>query len=78
VIEKRLVEKQAALLLVALRQRILQIPHSYARQARGVPFPAQCDTGIIAIRSAVGEGTPLTNVILMGADYYDDPAHQPC
>jgi hypothetical protein len=34
-IEKRLVEEQAAYLLVALRQRILQVPHAYARRMVG-------------------------------------------
>jgi flagellar biosynthesis chaperone FliJ len=31
-IRKDLVEKQASFLLTAMRQRILQIPHTYARQ----------------------------------------------
>jgi hypothetical protein len=32
VIEKRLVEKQAAFLLVSLRQQILNLPQTYARR----------------------------------------------
>jgi hypothetical protein len=35
-IEKRLVERQAAYLLVALRQRILGVPHAYARRILGL------------------------------------------
>ena len=35
-IQKTLVEKQAAFLLVSLFQRILQIPHTYARQLLGI------------------------------------------
>jgi hypothetical protein len=35
-IQKTLVEKQAAFLLVSLRQRILQIPHTYARRLLGI------------------------------------------
>jgi hypothetical protein len=35
-IEKRLVEQQAAYLLVALRQRILAVPHAYARRILGL------------------------------------------
>jgi hypothetical protein len=35
-IEKKLVEQQAAYLLVALRQRILQVPHAYARRILGL------------------------------------------
>ena len=35
-IEKTLVEKQAAFLVVSLRQKILQIPHTYARQLLGI------------------------------------------
>jgi hypothetical protein len=36
VIEKRLVEKQAAFLLVSLRQRILNLPQTYARRILGL------------------------------------------
>jgi hypothetical protein len=36
VIEKRLVEKQAAYLLVALRQKILTIPQAYSRRILGL------------------------------------------
>jgi hypothetical protein len=35
-IEKRLVEQQAAYLLVALRQRILQVPQTWCRRLMGV------------------------------------------
>jgi hypothetical protein len=35
-IQKDLVVKQACFLLTAMRQRILQIPHSYARQLLGI------------------------------------------
>jgi hypothetical protein len=35
-IQKDLVEKQAAFLLVSLRQKILQVPHSYARRLLGI------------------------------------------
>jgi hypothetical protein len=40
-IEKRLVERQAAYLLVALRQRILTIPQAYARRILGLTDAAQ-------------------------------------
>lgn len=36
VIEKRLVEKQAAYLLVSLRQKILSLPQGYARKILGL------------------------------------------
>jgi hypothetical protein len=40
-IEKRLVEKQAAYLLVALRQKILNLPQTYARRVVGLKDAAQ-------------------------------------
>jgi hypothetical protein len=40
-IEKRLVEKQAAYLLVALRQKILNLPQTYARRMVGLKDAAQ-------------------------------------
>jgi hypothetical protein len=40
-IEKSLVEQQAAYLLVALRQRILSVPHTYARRILGLADAAQ-------------------------------------
>jgi hypothetical protein len=40
-IEKRLVERQAAYLLVALRQRILAVPHAYARRILGLSDQGQ-------------------------------------
>jgi hypothetical protein len=40
-IQKDLVEKQAAFLLVSLRQRILQIPPSYARQLVAITDPKE-------------------------------------
>ena len=35
-IEKRLVESQAAYLLVAMRQKVLNLPHTYARRLVGL------------------------------------------
>ena len=40
-IEKKLIEAQAAYLLVALRQRILNIPHSWSRKLMGLNDAAQ-------------------------------------
>jgi hypothetical protein len=40
-IEKRLVESQAAYLLVALRQKILNIPQAYARRILGLTEASQ-------------------------------------
>ena len=40
-IEKRLVDQQAAYLLVVLRQRILAVPHAYARRILNITDPRQ-------------------------------------
>jgi hypothetical protein len=40
-IEKRLVERQAAFLLVAMRQKILNLPQAYARRMVGLKDASQ-------------------------------------
>jgi hypothetical protein len=40
---KELVERQAAYLLIALRQRILAVPHAYARRILGLTETAQAN-----------------------------------
>jgi hypothetical protein len=44
-IEKRLVEQQAAYLLVAMRQKILNIPQAWARRMLGLTDAAQASRG---------------------------------
>jgi hypothetical protein len=51
-IEKRLVEQQAAYLLVALRQRILAVPHAYARRILGLKDVTEA---IVILRQAMVE-----------------------
>ena len=40
-IEKRLVEQQAAFLFIAFRQKVLALPHTYARKMVGLPDTQQ-------------------------------------
>jgi hypothetical protein len=66
-IEKRLVEQQAAYLLVALRQRILAVPHAYARRILGLKDAAEA---IVILRQAMFE---LLNEIKDLPDKVTDP-----
>ena len=66
-IEKRLVENQAAYLLVALRQKILAVPHAYARRILGLKDAAEA---IVILRQAMVE---LLNEIKDLPDKVTDP-----